>query len=97
MNREGALPSGARARWLVPGGGVALVSVVLFVAAIALRPVLAIVGIVITAIWFAAMVVAALVVHERGQHARTQATLMIAMCACASIVLLLLFLLPPVR
>lgn len=82
----------ARVRWLVPAGALAAIFVAVFAAAGDIDARAATVGIVLTVVWLAAMVVTAFTVRVPRVHSRLQFGLMLAMVALAFAVLYAIFL-----
>lgn len=82
----------ARARWLIPGGALALILVVMFVTTASIDAPAATIGILITAIWFAAMIASAFAVRSPRVHSRVQFGLMLAMSLAGLGVLYVIFL-----
>ncbi len=82
----------ARARWLIPAGILAAILITMFVATMTIDAPVASVGVVVTAVWFAAMVVAAFAVRVPRVHSRLQFGLMLAMALVGSALLYVIFL-----
>jgi hypothetical protein len=82
----------ARARWLIPGGLLAAILIVMFVATMSIDTPVASVGIVITAIWFTAMVVTGLATSAARAHSRLQFGIMLSMALVGAALLYVIFL-----
>lgn len=81
-----------RARWLVPGAGLAAVLVGMLWATARIDERLAWIGIIIVGIWFTAMVGGAFVARVPRVHSRLQFGLMLAMGLTGLVVLAAIFL-----
>lgn len=82
----------ARARWLIPGGLLAAILVVMFILTMPIHPGFAAAGIVSTLLWATALFVTSFASREPRAHSRTQAAIMLSMALVGVLLLYGVFL-----
>lgn len=90
VRNQPAIRVARRRWWLVPGGIVAGLAIVLLVAALSLQLVIPLTGIVFVAVIYTAMLISAVAVRSIGKRNTTLASLFITMAVVAALIFVVL-------